>query len=54
MEDDEIAAKIASECHSDDWEADHERADGLLLAALNHLGYEKTVQAWLTVGKWYA
>jgi hypothetical protein len=54
MDDSEIAAKIKADCMSGDLEADHCSADEILCGLLKRLGYEKTVEAYHEVGKWYA
>jgi hypothetical protein len=53
-DDEEIAAKIQYECHHTDTEAAHCRADEILCELLRALGYNKTVNAWDDVPKWYA
>lgn len=40
--------------NSSDIETDYEKADTLLCDLLTHLGYEKHVEAWKEVKKWYA
>lgn len=54
MTDTEAAERIKRECHSNDQEADHINADGILLELLQSLGFEETVKAWNDVDKWYA
>lgn len=52
----EIAARIKAEAvFSDgDTEAAHINADAILCELLIKLGFQKTVDAWSAVDKWYA
>jgi hypothetical protein len=52
--DEEIAAKITYECQCGDTEVAHSRADEILCELLRSLGYDRTVNAWDAVDKWYA
>ena len=54
MDDKETALKIRENCMSGDYEADHVKADDLLISLLRDLGYTETADAWAEVGKWYA
>lgn len=46
--------RLDSECFSDDVEHDHYVADDLLCQLLIDLGYEKVVEKFKEVHKWYA
>lgn len=48
------AERIRAECHSRDTEADHARADRILIQILEDFGYPETIRAWEAVRKWYA
>ena len=37
-----------------DFEADHVRADELMIQLVKHLGYQDIAEAYSKVGKWYA
>ena len=52
--DEAMAYRIERECNSGDIEADHAKADRLLLELLANLGYLKTIEAFRKVEKWYA
>lgn len=52
--DSDYANDIISDCMSGDNEADHSKADHALVKLLRELGYNRTVEAWNKVGKWYA
>lgn len=46
--------RLNSECFSGDKEHDHYVADDLLCQLLKDLGYEKVVEKFKEVDKWYA
>lgn len=45
---------IKEYCFSDDGEENHIEADKALTLFLLELGYEKLVDEWEKIGKWYA
>lgn len=53
MEDYRYAQYIEEECHEEDIEYNHERADDILLEILEELGYYKTIEAFRSVSKQY-
>ena len=52
--DGEYAKAIKSSCHTDDEERDHSNADGILLDLIETLGFNKTIEAYNAVDKYYA
>jgi len=52
--DEQFAQRIKAEAMSGCNEGDHARADELLCEILRLLGFDRTVDAWERVGKWYA
>jgi hypothetical protein len=52
--DGDFAYKIKTTCMHGDNECDHHEADQILCELLAILGYDKTVEAYRAVGKWYA
>lgn len=50
----EIAERIKSQCSHGDAEGAHFEADAILCGLLSGLGFQKTVDAWAAVDKWYA
>lgn len=48
------AETIAERCMFGDEEADHGNADEILCTLLSALGFNKTVEAFRKVEKWYA
>ena len=54
MDDDELAEEIEAHCFSGDLEADHQRADDLIVARLRASGFNKSADAYERVGKWYS
>lgn len=49
-----FAERIKNEAMCGCKEADHAAADDILCEMMQGLGYTKTVEAWKSVGKWYA
>lgn len=45
---------LEKDCFTGDIEADHVKADQILCAFLKNLGYEKLVEKYIEVDKWYA
>lgn len=54
MTDKLFAERIARECMTGDPDADHMKADELLLELLRRLGYTETITAYEAVLKWYS
>jgi hypothetical protein len=52
--DERYAEQIKGACMSGDFEGDHSNADDILRSILIELGFDKTVDAYNAVGKWYA
>ncbi len=50
----EFARHIKRDCGRDDPECAHTAADRYLCNLLTELGFEKTVEAFMAVQKWYA
>lgn len=50
----EAISEIEHECHTDDEEVDHERADRILCDFVSSLGYTKLVKTFEDVKKYYA
>lgn len=50
----DYANDIVSDCFTTDKEADHSRADRIIIKLLREAGYNRTADAWDKVGKWYA
>lgn len=48
------ALRRLSACRSDDTEADHCYADGVLVWFLRQIGHDDVADAWEEVDKWYA
>lgn len=53
MSEEEMIERIKCECFTGDSGEDHERADKILCDILLVLGYEKLVEAYESVSKWY-
>ena len=52
---DKYIKRIDVECYNDgDTEVDHLRADNILCSLLYELGYDKVVEEYDKVSKWYA
>jgi len=54
MSEEEMIERIKCECFSGESEKDHERADYILCDILRLLGYEKLVDTYESVSRWYA
>ena len=52
--DEKYAEQIKDACMSGDFEGDHCNADNILRSILIDLGFNKTLDAYNAVGKWYA
>lgn len=52
--DDLYAQRIAENCHTDDFENNHQQADEVLCRALIFAGMKKTVKTWRKVQRYYA
>ncbi|MDE1971473.1 MAG: hypothetical protein KGI50_07920 [Patescibacteria group bacterium] len=52
--DKQYAIRLKSECHNDDPEADHGKADKILLELLEHLGMKISVKEFRKVHRYYA
>lgn len=52
--DSDFAQAIIAQCSHGDVEAAHCTADDIIIQLLLTLGFEKTVDAWSKVDKWYA
>lgn len=53
MSEEEMIEWIKCECFTGDPNADHERADEILCDILRLLGYERLVETYESVSRWY-
>ncbi len=54
MSEEEMIERIRCECFTGDSAEDHERADEILCDILRLLGYERLVETYESVSRWYA
>jgi hypothetical protein len=54
MTEDDVVNLLRSECCNGDTEADHCRADEILIEFLIQLGYHRAATEWLKVDRCYA
>lgn len=53
LDEEEMIERIKCECFTGDSEKDHERADDILCDFLRLLGYERLVDTYESVSRWY-